>query len=318
LERHLEPRPGVHWPTGPAVLAHDAEMAGCGVTTVFDAMRVGSLSTGRGKYAPFARGLADHLLSFIHDDKLKIKHLIHLRAEICAHTLVDELAAFSEQDRVGIVSVMDHTPGQRQFRDFKKYKTYIMGKRGIDEAAFQTLVDVSIKAREDLGVSNENAACAAAVRLGAVMASHDDTTVEHVENSTNRGMRLAEFPTTVEAARACRERGIAIMMGAPNLMRGGSHSGNVSALELAQQDLLDVISSDYVPAALLQSALMLANLWGDLPRAMRTVSTNPAAAAGLQDRGQIAIGQRADVVCYEPIGNIGVIRRVVSDGKIVA
>jgi len=318
LERHLEPRPGVHWPTGPAVLAHDAEMAGCGVTTVFDAMRVGSLSTGRGKYAPFARGLADHLLSFIHDDKLKIKHLIHLRAEICAHTLVDELAAFSEQDRVGIVSVMDHTPGQRQFRDFKKYKTYIMGKRGIDEAAFQTLVDVSIKAREDLGVSNENAACAAAVRLGAVMASHDDTTVEHVENSTNRGMRLAEFPTTVEAARACRERGIAIMMGAPNLMRGGSHSGNVSALELAQQDLLDVISSDYVPAALLQSALMLANLWGDLPRAMRTVSTNPAAAAGLQDRGQIAIGQRADVVCYEPIGDMGVIRRVVSDGKIVA
>jgi alpha-D-ribose 1-methylphosphonate 5-triphosphate diphosphatase len=89
-------------------------------------------------------------------------------------------------------------------------------------------------------------------------------------------------------------------------------------LELALQDLLDVISSDYVPAALLQSALMLANLWGDLPRAMRTVSTNPAAAAGLQDRGQIAIGQRADVVCYEPIGNIGVIRRVVSDGKIVA
>lgn len=140
LERHLEPRPGVHWPKGAAVLAHDAEMAGCGLTTVFDAMRVGSLSTGRGKYAPFARGLADHLLSFIHDDKLKIKHLIHLRAEICAHTLVDELAAFTDQDRVGIVSVMDHTPGQRQFRNFDKYKTYIMGKRGIDEAAFQTLV----------------------------------------------------------------------------------------------------------------------------------------------------------------------------------
>ncbi|REJ61389.1 MAG: alpha-D-ribose 1-methylphosphonate 5-triphosphate diphosphatase, partial [Proteobacteria bacterium] len=75
LERHLEPRPGVHWPKGAAVLAHDAEMAGCGVTTVFDAMRVGSLSTGRGKYAPFARGLADHLLSFIKEDKLKIKHL---------------------------------------------------------------------------------------------------------------------------------------------------------------------------------------------------------------------------------------------------
>lgn len=318
LERHLEPRPGVHWPKRAAVLAHDAEMAGCGVTTVFDAMRVGSLSTGRGKYAPFARGLADHLLSLIKDDRLKIKHLIHLRAEICAHTLVDELAAFSNQDHVGIVSVMDHTPGQRQFRDLEKYKTYIMGKRGIDAAAFQTLVDVSIKARDDCGASNENAACAAAARLGAVMASHDDTTVKHVENSARRGMKLAEFPTTIEAARACREGGVAIMMGAPNLMRGGSHSGNVSALELAKQDLLDVISSDYVPAALLQSALMLAQLWGDLPRAMRTVSTNPASAAGLQDRGRIAIGQRADLVCYDPLGDMGVITRVISDGKIVA
>ena len=231
---------------------------------------------------------------------------------------MDELAAFSDQDRVGIVSVMDHTPGQRQFRDFEKYKTYIMGKRGIDEAAFQTLVDVSIQARDELGSTNENAACAAAARLVAVMASHDDTTVEHVENSAARGMMLAEFPTTVEAADTCRERGVAIMMGAPNLMRGGSHSGNVSALELAQQDLLDVISSDYVPAALLQSALMLAKLWGDLPRAMRIVSTNPASAAGLQDRGRIAIGQRADLLCYDPIGDIGVITRVINDGKIVA
>jgi alpha-D-ribose 1-methylphosphonate 5-triphosphate diphosphatase len=123
---------------------------------------------------------------------------------------------------------------ERQFRDFEKYKTYIMGKRGIDEAAFQILVDVSIKARDEFGATNENAACAAAVRLGAVMASHDDTTVEHVENSADLGMMLAEFPTAVEAACACRERGVAIMMGAPNLMRGGSHSENVSALELAQ------------------------------------------------------------------------------------
>ena len=147
-----------------------------------------------------------------------------------------------------------------------------------DEAV--SALDVSIQARDELGSTNENAACAAAARLVAVMASHDDTTVEHVENSAARGMMLAEFPTTVEAARACRERGVTIMMGAPNLIRGGSHSGNVSALELAQQDLLDVISSDYVPAALLQSALMLAKLWGDLPRAMRIVSTNPASEIG--------------------------------------
>lgn len=315
LERHLEPRPGVSWPDEAAAIAHDAELAGCGITTVFDAMRVGSILSGKAEYDAYARRLADVMLSLKATDHLKISHFIHLRAEVCSETLAEELASFGPDDRIGIVSLMDHTPGQRQFRDLSKLKAYVTGKKNLDDAGFQTHVEMLLKLRNRYGDMHETLTCAEAERLGAVLASHDDTTQEHVQTSAFRGVKVAEFPTTVEAAAACRENGIAIMMGAPNLIRGGSHSGNVSALELAKLDLLDIISSDYVPAALFQSALLLAELWGDLPRAMRTVTSQPAKSAGLTDRGQIAIGKRADLTIFRKTEKFGHMQSVLCRGK---
>uniref|UniRef100_UPI003513EA70 amidohydrolase family protein n=1 Tax=Cognatishimia sp. TaxID=2211648 RepID=UPI003513EA70 len=116
-------------------------------------------------------------------------------------------------------------------------------------------------------------------------------------------------------AQACRDSGIAIMMGAPNIMRGGSHSGNVSALELADLGLLDIVSSDYVPAALLQSAFRLAKLWDDLPRAVQTVTKAPARAAGLMDRGTLEAGMHADLLRIRPLRDIPVVRGVWSHGR---
>lgn len=310
LERHLEPRPGVNWPVAAAAIAHDAELYGCGITTVFDAMRVGSIPNGTGRYSAYARELANAILDLKAKKQLKISHFIHLRAEVCSATLMEELASFGENDHVGIVSLMDHTPGQRQFRNMDKFKAYVTGKKNLDEEGYRAHVDMLRDLRERHGDQHELITVQEAERLGAVLASHDDTTVEHVATSHSRGIQIAEFPTTFEAAKACREKGIAIMMGAPNLIRGGSHSGNVSALELAQNDLLDVISSDYVPAALLQSAILLADLWGDYPRALRTVTLNPAHAAGLADRGDIALGMRAHFVCFATSGNQGIIDRV--------
>ena len=111
------------------------------------------------------------------------------------------------------------------------------------------------------------------------------------------GVTMSEFPTTVAAAQAARQHGMAIIMGGPNMVKGGSHSGNVSAAELAQADLLDIFSSDYVPSSLLLATFMLAELAGwSLPKAVRTVTSNPARAIGLQDRGQVAVGQRADLL----------------------
>lgn len=318
LERHIEPRPDVDWPHLSALIAHDGEIASTGITTVFDALRVGSIHSGKARYADYARNLADELLAARAEGYFKISHFLHLRAEICSETLLAELAAFGPRDRVGIVSLMDHTPGQRQFRDLTALKTYVAKKRGMNDADFEDHVQNLLSLQERFGALHEVGAVQEAKRLGAVLASHDDTTTDHVVTSHRNGVGFAEFPTTLEAAQACRDHGIAVMMGAPNLIRGGSHSGNVAAEDLARADLLDIVSSDYVPSALLHAAFRLADIWGDLPRAVATVTRNPAVAAGLGDRGTLDIGQRGDVVRVHAAPQLPVLRGVWSRGLKVA
>lgn len=319
LERHIQPRPKVDWPHAAAILAHDGELASVGITTVFDAMRVGSVvSDSKTDYRKYARSLATELLDIRAKDMLKISHFLHLRAEVCSETLITELEEFGEADRVGILSLMDHTPGQRQFRDLSKLKAYVCGKHGLSEADFEEHVAKQVDTRNRLGDLHEAAAVETAHRLGAVLASHDDTTTEHVKTSAGHGIHLAEFPTTVEAARACHEHEIAVMMGAPNIIRGGSHSGNVAAAELAQLGLLDIMSSDYVPSSLLTSAFILADIWQDLPRGISTVTSAPAKAAGLSDRGALVSGHRADLARVKRMNNSPVLRGVWSQGIQVA
>ena len=318
LERHIEPRPAVDWPHLPAILAHDAELAATGITTVFDALRVGSIHTERDGYQPYARKLATELLGIRASGALKISHFMHLRAEICSETLIEEMAEFGPEDRVGIVSLMDHTPGQRQFRDLTALKTYVTKKRGMPEADFVEHVAHLKNLQQRFGKKHELSAVSEALRYNAVLASHDDATQGQVEKSAEIGVGFAEFPTTLEAAQTCKEQGIAVMMGAPNIIRGGSHSGNVSAADLAERDLLDILSSDYVPSALLLSAFRLATLWQDLPRAVACVTETPAAVADLTDRGRLAPGWRGDVIRVRLQGAIPTLHGVWSQGRRVA
>ncbi|WP_101065613.1 alpha-D-ribose 1-methylphosphonate 5-triphosphate diphosphatase [Roseovarius salinarum] len=314
LERHIQPRPKVDWPHDAAMLAHDAELASTGITTVFDAMRVGSIPSGKGRYTAYARQLASELLALRAADALKISHFLHLRAEVCSETLTEEMAAFGEADRVGIVSLMDHTPGQRQFRDITKLEAYVKGKLGLSDAEFAEHVAQLKALRAAHGDAHEAAAVAEAARYGAVLASHDDTTEAQVETSAGYGVRMAEFPTTAEAAQACHDRGIAVIMGAPNLIRGGSHSGNVAAQDLAEAGLLDILSSDYVPSALLLGAVRLGRLWGDMARGLGTVTRAPAESVGLADRGVLAPGRRADVIRFTLRGEGPALRGVWARG----
>jgi len=192
------------------------------------------------------------------------------------------------------------------------------GKHGLSAAAFEA----HVAERKALGarvcVLHEAAAVAAAQRYGATLASHDDTTPYHVRRSARHGVALAEFPTTVAAAQACRNEGIAVMMGAPNLVRGSSHSGNVAAAELADLGLLDILSSDYAPSALLYAAVKLGRLRGALPKALAMVTEAPATAAGLLDRGRLAPGLRADVIRFGVMGEVPLLRGVWSHGVRVA
>jgi alpha-D-ribose 1-methylphosphonate 5-triphosphate diphosphatase len=319
LERHLEPRPRVHWPAPAAILAHDAELAGAGITTVYDALRVGSLRDGgKAGYRKYARPLACEIVRLHGAGALRIRHRLHLRAEVCSETLEEELAEFGREDRVGIVSLMDHTPGQRQFADIDRMRDYAASRRGLTEAEFAAHVAklTAIGARN--GARHAAATAEAARRLGATLASHDDATAAQVAESAARGARLAEFPTTLEAAQGCRAHGIAVMMGAPNLVRGGSHSGNVAAEALAAAGLLDILSSDYLPASLLIGAVRLGLASGDLAAGLATVTAGPARAAGLDDRGRIAPGLRADLVRFRIADGLPVPRGVWVGGTRVA
>lgn len=305
LERHIQPRPGVRWPLDAAVIAHDRELASVGITTVYDAIRVGSILTERrSRYPKYARPLANAILAHRKAGHLKISHFLHLRAEICSETLIEELAEFGPEDRIGILSMMDHTPGQRQFRDLKKMAEYVGGKHGMGpeelDAYFGRLQELSARVRQD----HERAAAKAGTRLNAILASHDDTRPEDVMASVAHGCRIAEFPTTIEAARACHAAGIDVVMGAPNYLRGGSHSGNVSASDLIEEGVLDILSSDYAPSSLLMGAVRMGLDRDDLAAGVRTVTSAPAAAGDLSDRGVVAVGKRADLIRFSLAGDI--------------
>ncbi len=197
----------------------------------------------------------------------------------------------------GCVSVMDHTPGQRQWRDLVSFRRYAERNQRFSDAEFDAVIAQRRADQQAFAIPHRAAIVQTSRALQLPLASHDDTLVTDVEAAFGEGVTMSEFPTTVAAAQAARQHGMAIIMGGPNMVKGGSHSGNVAAAELAQADLLDIFSSDYVPSSLLLATFMLAELDGwSLPKAVRTVTCNPARAIGLQDRGQVAVGLRADLL----------------------
>ena len=319
LERHLEPRPEVNWPVRSAVLAHDSELASTGITTVFDAIRVGSIiSNKKARFDRYARQTASVINALVVEGAMKISHFIHLRAETCSETLIDELDEFNTNDRVRMISLMDHTPGQRQFRDISQLEKYISDKHKMDRSQLHDYFEFQINLQARLGPRHAEATVDKAKLFNALLASHDDTTIKDVNDSKKNGTGLAEFPTTLEAAQACRDHGIAIMMGAPNLIRGGSHSGNIAASKLDDLGLLDVLSSDYVPSSLLLGAIFLGLRRGNMASGISTVTSAPAKAAGLNDRGVIKTGFRADLLRFKVNDDLAIIKAVYSKGNRVS
>jgi alpha-D-ribose 1-methylphosphonate 5-triphosphate diphosphatase len=296
FERHLMPRPKVRWDDAPALLAHDAEIAAAGITTVLDALGVGESDPDSVRGSEWNTVL-DCVADFSQRGVLRAEHLLHVRCELPAPNTLDLFAPFIGNPMVRMVSLMDHTPGQRQWENIEHAWIYFTGKKGWSQAKFEERVAQS-KEHQALYAQPHRAYFTAYCKQhGIALASHDDTTVAHVEEAFAEGATVSEFPTTVAAAQAARARNMATIMGGPNVVRGGSHSGNVSAIELARMGLVDILSSDYVPGSLLSATVRLTEVAGlRLPQAVALVSHNPARSIGLHDRGAIAPGLRADLV----------------------
>jgi len=296
LEKHLVPRPGVLWNAHSAMTVHDAQCAAAGITTVLDSVVIGDLDEGGARCQTQHTSIA--ALHQCRDEGLmRVDHWLHLRCEVSAPDILEVFHQYTDDPLLRLVSVMDHTPGQRQWRDLTAYRRYSERNGRYSEAEFDAMIAQRKADQQAYALPHRQVIVKACAARAIPLASHDDTLLTDVELAVAEGVGMSEFPTTVAAAQAAREAGMAIIMGGPNMVKGGSHSGNVSAAELAQFDLLDIFSSDYVPSSLLLATFMLGGManWS-LPKAVRTVTRNPARAIGMTDRGEIAVGQRADLV----------------------
>lgn len=315
LEKHFTPRPRVHWNGVAAALAHDAMIIGAGITTVFDALSfIGSRERKDRTLTmmPMIAGLTEAMDAGL----LRADHLIHLRCETTAPELLTTVRPHLTNPLVRFLSVMDHTPGQRQYRDASKWREYYKISNNLPDHEIDALYEERKEMQRTVAPEHHFQVCEWGKELGVPIASHDDETPAHIDEAVRMGISISEFPVTIEAARAARDAGMTILMGSPNMVRGGSHSGNVSAAEMAEEGLIDVFASDYVPVSMLHAAFMLTEApfnW-PLPKAVATVTSNAAESGGLPDRGRLEVGKRADLVRLHLHGSLPSPRMVWREG----
>ncbi|MDB5651757.1 MAG: alpha-D-ribose 1-methylphosphonate 5-triphosphate diphosphatase [Hyphomicrobiales bacterium] len=313
VEKHFLPRPGVRWLPLSAILSHDAQVISSGITTVFNAIAVGSSMD-----VPERREILGPSVEAIRfacsRDLLRADHRLHMRCEITDRNVLDLFSGLMDDTLVGIVSVMDHSPGQRQSPDIARYREKQIRKLHLTFEEADRQIANLMHASVTIGPENRRTLAALALARALPLASHDDGTVEDIDEAVRLGAVICEFPTTLDAAEAARARGLSIVMGSPNVMRGGSQSGNVGAIELAQKGQLNILASDYIPISLLQGAFRLARIGMDLPAAVRMASLDPAKAVNMSDRGEISAGKRADLVRVREIDELPVVKSVWSAG----
>ncbi len=295
LEKHFQPRPGALWDAVGAAIAHDAQCAGAGITTVFDSLSLHGRKEGldrKDALAPMIAGMDTAAAEGL----LRAEHLLHLRCEVTNPDLLDLLNPHLDNPRLRLLSVMDHTPGQRQTTNIDRLRENLAADgKGAKEIA-DSLAEQTAWRDQSAAPRNRASVFSVARKLGIPLASHDDATNDHVDEAHANGAIIAEFPVSMVAALRSRAVGMKVFMGGPNFVRGGSHSGNLSARDCANVGVLDGITSDYIPLSMLRSAFMLADPPFNWPiqDAIATVARTPALACGLTDRGEIAEGQRAD------------------------
>lgn len=316
LEKCMSPRPGVKWPLAAAVSYHDRDLISSGITTVCDAIAIGDIKPNSVRINRF-----DEMIEAICEGqktgRLITDHRLHLRCEVSFENIYSGVEKYLNNPLLSLISLMDHTPGQRQFVSVEKYKEYYMGKYGIREAEMDKFIADRQETQQQYAPKNRKALVELAKQNKISLASHDDATINHVKEAVENGAVLVEFPTTLAAAKAAHHSGLQVLIGAPNLVLGGSHSGNVSAMELVEQDLVDVISSDYVPRSLLPAVFLITNKTGKpVYETMKLVTSNPAKTINLfQDRGSLEVGKRADLITVYDDGIVPHLTSVVIDGR---
>lgn len=298
VETHVFPRNGVVWAPSPALAAHDGVVVAGGVTTVFDSLCVGAAMSNAAR-RDLLLPLMTALESARVEGRFRADHLVHLRCEICDPDTVELVNQTIDFPGVSLVSVMDHTPGDRQCLDVEDWVHEVSRTMKVSLSEARVMTDELRARSERVGAEVRHHVVSAAKARGLPIMSHDDRTERHVDDALADGVTISEFPTTLAAAAQAQKVGQSVVVGAPNYVRGGSQSGNVAVRALLENGVVDALASDYVPGSLLTAAFAIAedaDLDLSLPQAIAMVSQRPAELAGLSDRGVIAKGRRADLV----------------------
>ena len=318
LERQVQPRQNARWPSRSAMIAHDAQCAAAGVTTVFDALCLGDLGFDQGRGQTFLDGVAD-LDALAETGVLRSEHFLHLRCELPAADMVPAMEPVADHPRVLMVSLMDHSPGVGQYRDIPRYVTMRRKQTQMTVEQVEDRIAFLLDQRERLREPQRRWLLDRIRHRDLAIASHDDQSAEEVRRNLADGIAISEFPVTMEAAEAARDAGVGVIAGAPNIVRGGSHSGNVAAADLVRARAADAFASDYVPASMVEAAWRTAEETGiSLPEAVAMITDRPARMARLADRGRLAPGLRADLAQVRAVHGIPVVRRVWREGSRVA
>jgi len=315
LERQVQPRALARWPSRSAMVAHDAQCAGAGVTTVLDALCLGDLGFDKERIRTFRDGVVD-LDALADADLLKAEHFLHLRCEVPAHDMLSLFDTVADHARVRMVSLMDHSPGVGQYANLDFYRA-LRRRGGLDDEFIERRIVELQTQRTHTRLPNRRALLDRVAGRGIMLASHDDRTAEEIAENAADGITISEFPVTMIAAQAAKSAGMQVIAGAPNIVRGGSHSGNVSAADLLEVGAVDAFASDYVPNSLVEAAFQCAQRIG-LPAAVALITDRPARLAGLPDRGRLVPGQRADMVRVRVHDGLPVVRQVWRAGERVA
>jgi alpha-D-ribose 1-methylphosphonate 5-triphosphate diphosphatase len=295
LERQVQPRAGARWPSRSAYLSHDAQCAVAGVTTVFDALCVGNLSLdNEDRVRTFREGVAD-LTALAPTGLFKADHFLHLRCEMPSDNMLDLVEPVVPHPLTRMVSLMDHTPGVGQYADVERFRARKL-REGIPLAEIDSQIAALQAQRAERRAPNRQALLAMVRGRAIVLASHDDETLEEVAANHADGIMISEFPVRLAAARGAKALGMDVIAGAPNIVRGGSHSGNVAASALLDAGAVDALASDYVPPALIEAAFAAADAGLPISQAVALVTSGPARIAGLLDRGRLVVGLRADLL----------------------
>ncbi len=317
LERQVEPRAGARWPSRSAMIAHDAQCAAAGVTTVLDALCLGDLGFDKERVKTFRDAVVD-LDALVPTGILKSDHYLHLRCELPATDMMELVDPVADHPLVRMISLMDHSPGVGQYANMDRYWA-LRRRGGLKDDEIQGRIDHLLEQRARTRDPNRRALLARVKHLGVALASHDDRTVEEIEENHRDGIMISEFPVAMEAANAARARGMDIIAGAPNIVRGGSHSGNIAAADLVRAGRVDAFASDYVPAALVEAAFICADTTGiSLPEAVGYITDRPARMSNLPDRGRLEAGLRADLVRVCVHQGQSIVRQVWRGGERVA